>query len=112
MAGPRHRHRRAEERVAAGTADAYRDLELAALAAVAEAVLADLRSVALAIRALVGPVGPDLYGANLANADLARADLARAIRVGADLQGTDLTRTGLARANLVGAILYDANLYA
>jgi hypothetical protein len=44
MAGPRHRHRRAEERVVAVTADAYRDLELAALAAVAEAVLADLRS--------------------------------------------------------------------
>ena len=40
---------------------------MAALAAVAEAVLADLRSTVLAIRALVGPVGADLYGANLAN---------------------------------------------
>ena len=117
--------------MAAVTADAYRDLELAALAAVAEAVLADLRSAASAIRALVGPVGADLYGANLANADLARADLAgadltrailvgadlaradltRAILFGADLQGTDLTRAGLARANLVGAILVGANLY-
>ena len=59
----------------AATADAYRDLELAALAAAAEAVLADLRSVALAIRALVGPVGADLSGANLANADLRDANL-------------------------------------
>ncbi|MGB6577127.1 MAG: pentapeptide repeat-containing protein [Streptosporangiaceae bacterium] len=131
MAGPRHRHRRAEERVVAATADAYRDLELAALAAVAEAVLADLRSTVLAIRALVGPVGADLYGANLAHADLARADLpgadltraillgadlagadlTRAILVGADLQGTDLTRANLVRANLYGATLVRANLY-
>src|SRR5580704_10695634 len=112
MAGPRHRHRRAEERVAACTADAYRDLELAALAAVAEAVLADLRSVVLAIQALVGPVGADLHGANLTNADLARADLAGADLTRAILVGADLARADLTRAILVGAILYGANLYS
>ena len=71
--------------MAAVTADAYRDLELAALAAVAEAVLADLRSAALAIRALVGPVGADLYGANLVEADLTNADLRDANLHDADL---------------------------
>jgi uncharacterized protein YjbI with pentapeptide repeats len=131
MAGSRHRHRRAEELVAAVTDDAHQDPELTALAAAAEAVLADLRSMALAIRALVGPVGPDLYGADLAGADLAsanlagadlararlagadlaRADLTRARLVSADLQGTDLTRAGLVGANLAGAILCGANLY-
>src|ERR1700739_990265 len=80
MAGLRGHQRRAEDLVPAVTADAHRDRELTALAAVAEAVLADLRSVALAIKALVGPVGVDLADANLAGADLHGANLA-----GADL---------------------------
>jgi len=96
--------------VAAVTADAYRDLELAALAAVAEAVLADLRNAALAIRALVGPVGADLYDANLANADLRDAILTRANLTGADLRDAILTRADLYGANLVGADLTNADL--
>ena len=81
--------------MAAVTDDAHQDLELTALAAVGEAVLADLRSAALAIRALVGPVGPDLYGADLADADLASANLA-----GADLTNADLRDASLRGANL------------
>ena len=84
---------------------------MAALAAVAEAVLADLRSAALAIRALVGPVGADLYGANLANADLACADLAGADLTRADLYGADLYGANLVGADLTNADLRDANLH-
>jgi Pentapeptide repeats (8 copies) len=96
--------------VAAVTADAHRDLELTALAAMAEAVLADLRSVALAIKALVGPVGVDLAGANLVranlyDANLNRADLDHAVLARANLAGADLTN-----ADLRGATLHDANL--
>jgi uncharacterized protein YjbI with pentapeptide repeats len=130
MARPRHRHRRAEDLAAAVTADEHRGVELTALATVAEAVLADLRSAASAIRALVGPVGVDLYGANLAGADLHDAFLTRASLTGADLhdailtctdlvganlacadlQNADLTRTDLHDANLACADLHDANL--
>jgi hypothetical protein len=87
-------------------------------------------SVALTIKALVGPVGADLYSADLADADLTRAnlagadlaradltrailvraDLTRAVLVGTDLQGADLTRADLIRAKLIGAMLCGANL--
>jgi len=75
VAGQRHHHRRGRKPGTAVTADAHRDAELTALAATAEAVLAELRSVALAIKALVGPVGADLCSANLTDADLTDADL-------------------------------------
>ena len=91
--------------MAAVTDDAHQDLELTALAAVAEAVLADLCSAALAIRALVGPVGPDLYGADLADTDLASANL-----TGADLREATLTRADLYAADLAGADLTNADL--